>query len=118
MKKILFLIFALAFLLLAMGVPVYAHGGHGHFYGGIWIGGPVWYGGWGYPYPYYYYPYYVSPPVVIQQQQPVYQEQYSQQGDQPYYWYYCPDAQNYYPYVKQCPGGWLKVVPPSQGSPR
>ena len=27
------------------------------------------------------------------------------------YWYYCQDAQGYYPYVKSCPGGWTRVVP-------
>jgi hypothetical protein len=29
----------------------------------------------------------------------------------PSYWYYCPSARGYYPYVSQCPGGWLTVVP-------
>jgi hypothetical protein len=29
----------------------------------------------------------------------------------PAYWYYCPDARAYYPYVAACPGGWLTVVP-------
>jgi hypothetical protein len=27
------------------------------------------------------------------------------------YWYYCAAAQGYYPYVKECPGGWQKVLP-------
>ena len=27
------------------------------------------------------------------------------------YWFYCQDAQGYYPYVQQCPGGWQPVVP-------
>jgi hypothetical protein len=27
------------------------------------------------------------------------------------YWYYCPSAGGYYPYVSGCPGGWLTVVP-------
>jgi hypothetical protein len=49
------------------------------------------------PLPYYYdYPpaYYptVAPP---------------QQG----YWYFCPSANAYYPYVQQCPEGWQPVVP-------
>ena len=30
---------------------------------------------------------------------------------QPQYWSYCPDTQAYYPYVTQCPSGWLTVVP-------
>jgi len=29
----------------------------------------------------------------------------------PSYWYYCPSAGGYYPYVSGCPGGWLTVVP-------
>jgi hypothetical protein len=29
----------------------------------------------------------------------------------PFYWYYCPSAGGYYPYVATCPGGWLTVVP-------
>jgi hypothetical protein len=84
--------------------------------GSIWIG-PGWGPGWWGPsyysyYPYYpydpYYPYYAVPPAVIQQQpqeyvQPAPQEQY--------YWYFCQDPQGYYPYVKKCPKGWLKVVP-------
>jgi hypothetical protein len=28
-----------------------------------------------------------------------------------YYWYYCRHPEGYYPYVKQCPEGWMKVVP-------
>lgn len=29
------------------------------------------------------------------------------------YWYYCPDL-GYYPEVRDCPNGWLKVVPNNQ----
>jgi hypothetical protein len=29
----------------------------------------------------------------------------------PSYWYYCPSARGYYPYVNACPEGWLTVVP-------
>jgi hypothetical protein len=36
---------------------------------------------------------------------------YSQQQEQPYYWYYCQNPQGYYPYVKSCPGGWTQVEP-------
>src|SRR5271169_6753757 len=100
-------------------------GGHGHFsYGGsIWLG-PGWGWGWG-PwwgpsyYPYYpnypNYPYnYGEPPVVMEQQPQAYEEPapQRQQAEDQYYWYFCPSAKNYYPYVKKCPKGWLKVVPP------
>ncbi len=78
---------------------------HGHrFYGlGSIVLGPL------YPYyPYYPYNYYGAPPVVIQQQPPAYVQG---NPDPSSYWYYCQDSQAYYPYVKECPGGWMKVVP-------
>jgi hypothetical protein len=95
----------------------YGHGGnngHGNSYSfgiGItpgWGGwGPGWWGPPAYPY-YPYYPYYPAPPVVIQQQPQAYAQQNQQESD---YWYYCQNPQGYYPYVKSCPGGWMKVVP-------
>jgi hypothetical protein len=27
------------------------------------------------------------------------------------YWYYCEEAATYYPYVKECAGGWQRVLP-------
>jgi hypothetical protein len=36
--------------------------------------------------------------------------------EQPGYWYYCTDPEGYHPYVKDCPQGWLQVVP--SGPPR
>jgi hypothetical protein len=86
------------------------HHGGGDWHGSIWIG-PGWggWGGWGTPYyPYYdpYYPYYRETPAVIQQQPPVYVQPEEQ------YWYFCRNPEGYYPYIKKCPGGWLKVVPP------
>ncbi|MCL5022224.1 MAG: hypothetical protein M1497_02445 [Nitrospirae bacterium] len=98
-------------------------GGHGHSYfrGSFWFG-PGWGSWWrgpGYPYyyPYYYYPYsyypyyYGESPVVLQEQPPEY-VQPTPREEEEYYWYFCPDSKNYYPYVKKCPGGWLRVVPP------
>lgn len=88
---------------------------------GIYIGVPL--VGFGYhafyPPPYYYPPYYYHPPyypapVVVQQQPTVYVEQPTPQVQpQPPagYWYYCADARAYYPYVKECPGGWQRVAP-------
>jgi hypothetical protein len=29
----------------------------------------------------------------------------------PSYWHFCQDPEGYYPYVKDCPGGWMTVVP-------
>jgi len=94
------------------------HGGHGHhgghFSGSFFIG-PLWGPGWGWPYynayPYYpYYPYYSGPPAVIQQEPDTYIEKGTQDEEQ-IYWYYCKDPEGYYPYVKNCPKGWLKVKP-------
>jgi hypothetical protein len=72
------------------------------YWGGSIVVGPPWYP-W-YPYSYGYYsapPTYVQPPpVYVEPQQP-----------QQNFWYYCQDPQGYYPYVKNCPGGWMKVVP-------
>ena len=28
-----------------------------------------------------------------------------------YYWYYCKDPRGYYPYIPECPGGWITVEP-------
>ena len=94
--------------------------GGGHFdghRGGHGGGFDVWFGpGWGwdpffYPYyPYYPYSYYDQPAVVVPQQS----EEYvlpEQQPEETSYWYYCRSSRGYYPYVKSCPGGWMKVVP-------
>jgi hypothetical protein len=114
MKIIARIIIATAVLLLVgsmAGTSAYARHGHGSHVGvGIWLGqgwGPGWWGPYYYP---QYYPYYPEPPIVIEQQPEVY-VQPAPQAEQPVYWYYCPDHQGYYPYVKQCPGGWMKVVP-------
>ena len=87
------------------------HGGHGgHFSGGVWFGPGWWWDPFFYPYyPYPYYPY-SQPPVVIQQQPQEYVMP-QPQADETSYWYYCRDPKGYYPYVKRCPGGWMKVVP-------
>ena len=63
--------------------------------------------------PYYDYPYYAYPaPVIVQQPAPeVYVQPAPQQPAETGYWYYCQNPQGYYPYVRQCPGGWMKVVP-------
>jgi hypothetical protein len=100
-----------------------------HFHHGPRVGvyiGPGW--GWYYPYPHYVYPpaYYTYPPVVVAPSgPPVYIEQGQAQAPtaeatpaqpQANYWYYCSKPEGYYPYIKQCPGGWQQVAPrpPSQ----
>jgi hypothetical protein len=97
--------------------------------GGSWHGGSSWRGGccwggprffvgvgapfWWYPYGYAYtYPVPAYAPPVVVESAP---QTYIQQGDVPAqpqaYWYYCQPSQTYYPYVKECPTGWLQVVP-------
>jgi hypothetical protein len=93
--------------------PAFAHG-RVHFGIGVNLGpywGPYWGPAWYYPPPYYYYP----PPVVAAPAAP---QSYVERADQPQqqpsqaYWYYCEASRSYYPYVKECPGGW-KAVPPA-----
>jgi len=89
-----------------------SHYGGRHHWGsrvgvGVFIGapafgyGPYWYD----PYPYGYYP----PAVIVPSSPPTYIEQGEAQASD--WWYYCPDSKTYYPYVKECPGGWQTVVP-------
>jgi len=95
----------------------------GRYYGGIYVGpGPFW-GPPLYPRPYYYPspywypgPYYAPAPVVVLPPAPqVYIEQQAAPvepaPEDRQYWYYCQDSRNYYPYVKECPRGWQKVLP-------
>jgi hypothetical protein len=71
--------------------------------------------------PTYYYPptpYYYPP--VVQYAPPTYIEQPAPQAgpaqqSQASWWYYCADARAYYPYVKECPGGWQRVSPTPPG---
>lgn len=117
---------------LALNDSVWARGGHGHRHhhlnfginvGGYYPGfygsgfyGPGFYGyrSYGYPDPFFNRPFYnypqtvivpVTPPVYIQQEQPRSTQQ------QTNYWHYCRNPEGYYPYVKNCPDGWLQVAP-------
>ncbi|HEX6827505.1 MAG TPA: hypothetical protein VF104_00845 [Burkholderiales bacterium] len=86
-------------------------------WGWPWYGGyyPPYYGGYYGPYGYPGYGYY--PPAAVSTSPPVYVERGTPDaGADQYqspsgYWYYCRDANGYYPYVKQCPGGWERVAP-------
>jgi len=123
----------------------YYRGSHGGYYSyprvrvGFAFGGPYWgypgwgYPGWGYPgwgyagwgYPGYYYssPYYYYPQTVgVPAEATAYIERsdaaalpvQQSQG----YWYYCPEPKAYYPYVKECAGGWQRVSPTPPGEIR
>jgi hypothetical protein len=113
-------IIALALLsMLGVGSAWADHRGHGHF--GVFIG-PAW-GPLYYPSPYYYPPPYYPPVIVERPLPPVYIEQappppppvVSAEPAPIAYWYYCAASAAYYPYVKQCPGGWQKVLPQPPG---
>jgi hypothetical protein len=92
---------------------------------GFGFGYPFWGYPWGYgvPYPYYPYPYYpypypaYAPAVVADSSAPLYgQQDYQAAPQQQQYWYFCRGTQAYYPYVRECPGGWVTVAP-QPGSP-
>ncbi len=75
----------------------------------------------GYPGSYFYGdPYYApAPAIVVSPPEPqVYIEQSDNtvgqgqgQGPAQQYWYFCRGSNGYYPYVKECPGGWQTVLP-------
>ena len=119
MKKILFI----AFLAILSTTLAYAEGGHGGGHGGGWGrgGGWGWGGGWigpaliGGAFAYdlaYPYPYYAQPYPVYDQPYPGYAPGVAPSSVQ--YWYFCPAAKAYYPYVQSCPGGWqaIPAMPP------
>jgi hypothetical protein len=100
------------------GYPYHGNGNYHHGNGNsysVWIGGGWYPGYWGPAYPRYYsyypyyYPYAYAPGAVAEQPQLSAPAQ-----DQDSYWYYCENPQGYYPYVKSCPGGWMKVVPETE----
>lgn len=116
--KLLKPLFALGLLAVAMsGSSAWADR---YYHGGprvgvvVGVGGPFYH----YPPPYYYPPYpYPYPPVVVAPAEPpVYIEQSPPplQASQPAPsndWFYCRKPDGYYPYVKECPGGWQRVAP-------
>jgi hypothetical protein len=98
----------------APGGGFHHHHGHGGASVGVVIGTP-----WLWPYyspppTYLYYP----PLAAAPASPPVYIEQGNEQGDieaPSSYWFYCGNPKGYYPYLKDCPGGWQQV--PAQPQP-
>ena len=92
------------------------HGGsfhHGGFHSGVrvFVGG-AFVAPFAWPYyspPAYYYPpaYYPDPAYYPPSTEYVAPAQAPAAG----YWYYCAGSQAYYPYVRDCPGGWQQVAP-------
>lgn len=97
---------AAATLVSAPALAWYHHGFYGPRFG-VYIGPGY------YPPPYYYYP--PAPVVVTPPSPPVYIEQgppaAAPAPAQSSMWYYCAASRSYYPYVKDCPGGWQQVAP-------
>jgi len=88
-------------LLAASTGAAFAHGGRGSV--GVYFG-PYWGPG--------FYPYYYPSQVIVVPAAPP--PVYIEQGEAPamqQYWYYCGSSKGYYPYVKECPDGWQKVLP-------
>ncbi|MGH8660336.1 MAG: hypothetical protein ACREUB_01075 [Burkholderiales bacterium] len=110
---------AAALLAAAASAAALAHGGGFHHRPrvsvGFVFGGPAF---WGYPAYYYPYPYNYPRAVGVPAEPTVYIERGdasappAQAQD---YWYYCPEAKAYYPYVKHCAGPWQRVAPQPPG---
>jgi len=92
------------------GMHSWRHHSHGGAGGGVIVGAPAFF--YFPPLPYF-------PPVV---EAPTAPPVYIEQGNDPSapdrssgypagYWYYCADAQAYYPDVKECAGAWQLVAP-------
>ena len=121
MKRFLRISLAVVAVLMMSAMPGQAErihgGGGGHGWGMGWgpvVGLGLGLGLLGLTYPYYGNPYYpgYSPAPVIQEPSPeIYLAPGRQQSAAQNFWYFCQDPEGYYPYVKQCPGGWMKVVP-------
>lgn len=84
--------------------PRFRHHNHSSF--GVFIGAPLLLAPW--------YPPYSPATVVVPASPPVYieraQEATPVQEPQAF-WYYCRESETYYPYTKECPGPWQRVVP-------
>jgi hypothetical protein len=98
MKRILVALLAASF-----AAPAAAHS---RLILGFHFGVPIYY-----PPPVYYAPppIYYPPPAVIYAPPPA-----SNVQPETFTYYYCPESKSYYPYVRECPGGWERVpgVPP------
>jgi hypothetical protein len=124
MKKQLIAIIALFLLGAAVTDDAFAarrhrggHGWHGHRHVGVGVvvGSPFFWGPRYYP-PAYYPPAYYPPVVIERRAPPVYVEQSPPAESRPQtryagYWYYCQSPSGYYPEVRECPMGWVKVPP-------
>jgi len=89
-------------VLVAASTSLLAHG-RGRVTLGFHFGVPLYPSYWYYPPP----PVYYHPYPVVPASPPVYVERNQEDS----WWYYCEQTRGYYPYVKECPGGWKRVPP-------
>ena len=140
MKRFTLFLAAFATLLscLAVSTPAEAYGrARGGVYLNFGVPFPYYWGPRFYypPAPVYYYDDYYAPPAVIVQRreppqyiersdvegtpapqtQPAPAVSQPQQQPQHQWWYWCQASEKYFPYVKECPGGFQRV--PAQPSP-
>lgn len=110
MKMSKFILWLVLLCAAASAGPAWAHNRHHRSHFGIYFSVPYSYPLYGPP-PYYYYP-----PVIVRPEPQVYIEKAAPvpAPQTQSYWYYCTNPQGYYPYVKDCPSGWLQVVPTPQ----
>ena len=99
----------------------FAHGGRIRFGVGVTIGAPLFWPGW-YPGPHYYYPPYppavvvipaapAAPTVYVERERVEQAPERQEPASPSNWWYFCRDANAYYPYVRHCPAGWERVNP-------
>ncbi len=105
MKRLLVLL-----ALCAAALPAHARSSVvlGFHFGFPIYGPPAYY----YPPPYYYYPapYYYYPAPVYAAPAPAAPAAPAAPSAAPApSWYYCESSRAYYPYVRECPGGWQQV---------
>ena len=95
-----------AVLLAVASASTFAHG-RGRVTLGLHFGVPLgWYQPWYYaPPPVYYYP----SPAITPPAPTTYVERSDVVPEGTASWYFCRESNGYYPYVKQCPGGWERV---------
>ena len=94
--------------LLAFADSADAHGGRGRVHFGVIVGSPFW---WYHPWPPY--PAYREQVIVERRGPTVYVEKDADGVERAsdHYWYFCPDSDTYYPYVKECASPWHRVAP-------
>jgi len=137
-KNMTLMMIATAAVMMTASLPASAGGGHryGHSHArvGVYIGAPLLFAPWYYPYASSYY--YSPPPVVVRErvvvreplvfydergnpvpaqgrvaQAPAQTQAPAQSPSGAPAWYFCADTQTYYPYAQTCASPWQRVIP-------